>query len=379
VFNSDAGVQQIGQTLQATGNGLAGDAAATVENATHISYGVQKVRDVHGDVRGVMDAINGDLSNVEQQVAIANQALAANPSDEVVLNHAKTLVTATSADAKKAAQDALVNDFAGSNPGAVMGALDEATNGVRNVKSRIGTVDPGSILDQDLYTMDQTANVIAQTGNNLTQGANAVRPTVGAIQTTDAGLQSAIDQIGTIGDQLSADAQAITGNAPLMTTSGIRNLHDDIRLDRDAITSSAQNLETYITNAKGALSEMPTDASIQGSAQELVSSYDANTKAWADLSTNLAGPQQKLAEAQAKYAADIKPNQDIVAAAQDALSQVTVPLGQLEEFTRGLPDTVGLGTRLHWNNPVNFFDKGKVDVTKVYNAEVESILGKGNL
>ncbi|MDB5101699.1 MAG: hypothetical protein JWM80_6120 [Cyanobacteria bacterium RYN_339] len=380
VFNADATVQQIGQTLQATGNGVAGDAAATAENATHISYGVNKIRDTHNEVRNVINAVNGDLGNVERQVAIANQALEANPADETVLNHAKNLVVATpGSDAHKLAQDALVNDYAGSNPGAVMTAIDEATNGARNVKSRMGTIDPGSVLEQDLYTMDQTANVMGQTGNNITQGANAVRPTISGITTTDAGLQGALDQIGSLGDAMSADAQAITGNTPLMSTNGVRNIHDDIRLDRDAITSSAQNLETYVTNAKNALGEMPTDATIQGSASELVSSFDANTKAWSDLSTNLAGPQQKLVDAQGKYAADILPSQEAVSAAQDALKMVTVPLGQLEQFAKELPDTVGLGTRLHWNNPVNFFDKGKVDVSKVYGTEVEAILGKGGL
>ena len=78
---------------------------------------------------------------------------------------------------------------------------------------------------------------------------------------------------------------------------------------------------------------------------------------------------------QGKYAADIRPAQDMVASAEEALKMVTVPLGQLESFAKELPDTVGLGTRLHWNNPVNFFDKGKVDVNKVYEAEVKNILG----
>ena len=88
---------------------------------------------------------------------------------------------------------------------------------------------------------------------------------------------------------------------------------------------------------------------------------------------------QAVESARAAYQANIAPFNAGVTAADEALKSVTVPLGSITEFARNLGDQVGMMTKLKWNNPVNFFDKNKVNVAKVIEDATNRILGPNGL
>jgi hypothetical protein len=370
----DAGVQDVGNTIVGIGNGVSTDAGATLTNAAGIQQGIANIRNTHAVIQQNAASIDGDLSLAQQNLAFAADALSANPDANTVLMHSRAV--ATTGD--EASTNALMGDFAGKNPGAVMDALDNATNATRNAQGKLGSLDAG-VLNNDLATMDQTASVMSQTGNNMANGSNSIRPTLSGIQTTDPTLQGAIDSMGMTADALSSDAGTIASQAPMLETSSVRALGDDINQATNAVANGSNTLVTTIDQARSSLMTMPSAASVKGGATELVTAFDGNTAAYQNLATALVTPQKNLADATATYAATIAPSQTIVDAASSALNQVTVPLGDLVRHAKGLSDSVGGVDRTIWNNPMAFWDKNKVDVEAVLKRNIADILGPQGL
>lgn len=376
--NADQGVAQVGQGVVSAGNGMAQDSGTILQNATNIQYGVQKIRSVHADVANTAAGMDSDLYNAQQRLANAASDLAANPADDTVLAHARQVATAADTNGYVAGRDALVADYAGANPGDVMNALNDAETVSQRVQAGAGAIAPDAQLANDLATMDQTAGVIGATGSKIQQGNDFVRQSLGGIQTQDPDLVNAISAVSAPNEALATDAGNVVNTVPMLGSGPVQALDAQIRQATDATATGAANMETYITSARQALGGTPTDASIKGSATELVSSYDANTQAWSALNNALVAPQKTLADAQAKYAADIAPTQQVVAGAQSAFDAVNRPLASLVDHTRGLPDSVPMLTKGWWNNPAAFWDHDKVDVNKVLEQDAQQVLG-GNL
>jgi hypothetical protein len=369
----DAGVQDIGNTIVATGGGISDDAAATLQNAAGIQQGLANIRNTHGVIQQNAASIDGDLVAAQQNIAFAADALTANPNDVAVLAHARAVASVGDDNSV----NTLVSDFAGKNPGGVMGALDNATTATQNAQGKLNTLDAG-VLNQDLATMDQTGSVMSQTGSKMQAGSESVRATLTGIQTDDANLQAAIESMSQTGDAMAVDANTIANQAQLINTQGVVELGNDMANVTNSVATGSNQLITTIDNARNSLMSMPSAATVKGSATELVSAFDGNTAAYQNLATALVTPNKNLADATAKYYQDIAPAQTAVGAASDSLKMVTVPLGDLVTHAKNLTDSVNTWTRMHWNS-INPFDKGKVDVEAVMKRNIADILGPQGL